>query len=228
MARILIVDDSAVMRKNLDIIFTQNGHKVIGEAVDGWQAIALYLELKPDLVTMDITMPKISGVEAVDQIIKIDDKAKIIMISALNQKQMVFEALKNGATHYVIKPIDPVKLMSIVNEVLGIRMREDAEKSDFKEKIEQGFIINNVNGYFEVMFNENLGLKDVDKLKTAVDGLLFIKPLKIVFDFNMLANISDLIINPIINMGYSVEKLGGIVEYQSENPELCSKLKEEG
>ena len=118
MARILIVDDSTVMRKNLYVIFTENGHEVVGEAMDGKQAIALYSELKPDLVTMDITMPKISGVEAVDFIVKKDQNAKIIMISALNQKQMVFEALKNGAKHYIIKPIDPIKLLGIVNEVL--------------------------------------------------------------------------------------------------------------
>ena len=89
MARILIVDDSTVMRKNLYTIFTENGHEVVGEAIDGKQAIVLYSELKPDLVTMDITMPKMSGVEAVNFIVNKDQNAKIIMVSALNQKQMV-------------------------------------------------------------------------------------------------------------------------------------------
>jgi len=118
MARILIVDDSTVMRKNLRAILTSSGHEIVAEACDGKQAFMLYLQFKPELVTMDISMPNMSGVEAVGQIIKKDPKAKIIMISALNQKQMVFEALKNGAKHYIIKPIDPTVLNSIVNSVL--------------------------------------------------------------------------------------------------------------
>lgn len=119
MARILIVDDSSVMRKNLYTILTQDGHEIVGEAADGNQAEIMYAQLKPDLVTMDISMPKMNGVEAVAAIIKQDSNAKIIMISALNQKQMVFEALKNGAKHYVIKPIDPDKLTAIVDEILS-------------------------------------------------------------------------------------------------------------
>lgn len=119
MARILIVDDSSVMRKNLYTILTQDGHEIVGEAADGNQADIMYAQLKPDLVTMDISMPKMNGVDAVAEIIKKDNNAKILMISALNQKQMVFEALKNGAKHYVIKPIDPDKLTAIVDEILS-------------------------------------------------------------------------------------------------------------
>jgi len=125
MARILIVDDSTVMRKNLNSIFTSNGHEVIGEAADGKQAVLLYSELKPDLVTMDITMPKMTGVEVVKQIISKDNSAKIIMVSALNQKQMVFEALKNGAKHYILKPIESSQLLGVVNEVLENNEEDD-------------------------------------------------------------------------------------------------------
>ena len=125
MARILIVDDSTVMRKNLRAILTSSGHEVVAEACDGRQAFMLYLQFKPDLVTMDISMPNMSGVEAVGEIIKKDPAAKIVMISALNQKQMVFEALKNGAKHYIIKPINPTVLNSIVNSVLEDKGVED-------------------------------------------------------------------------------------------------------
>jgi len=125
MARILIVDDSTVMRKNLRTILTSSGHEVVAEACDGKQAFILYTQYKPDLVTMDISMPNMSGVEAVGEIIKKDPAAKIIMISALNQKQMVFEALKNGAKHYIVKPIDPTILNGIVNSVLEDKDLED-------------------------------------------------------------------------------------------------------
>ncbi|MBC7959605.1 MAG: response regulator, partial [Vallitaleaceae bacterium] len=93
MAKILIVDDSIVMRKNLAAILRQGGHSIIGEASNGRQAVSQYFDLEPDIVTMDIPMPILSGVEAVRQIIKIDADAKIIMISAVNQKKMVFSAI---------------------------------------------------------------------------------------------------------------------------------------
>lgn len=220
MARILIVDDSTVMRKNLCSIFSKNGHEVVGEAVDGMQAIISYSNLKPDLVTMDITMPKVSGVDAVKEIIKKDSNAKIIMISALNQKQMVFEALKNGAKHYIIKPIDSNTLLGVVNEVLK---NEDKIVEKEKEEITQdkpGFKIDNKDGKFIIEFNEYLGTKDLSNIDTAIKGLLFIKPLNIVFDFGSLQNTSAELVKAIISFGKSVEESHGNLEYKSEDERI--------
>ncbi|BCZ48142.1 hypothetical protein psyc5s11_42090 [Clostridium gelidum] len=222
MARILIVDDSTVMRKNLYSIFTKSGHEVVGEAADGRQAIISYVTLKPDIVTMDITMPKLSGVDAVGEIIKKDINAKIIMLSALNQKQMVFEALKNGAKHYIIKPIDPDNLIAVVDEVL----RDDSKKVEKKktEIIEDkpGFEIDNKNGKFIVEFNEYLGEKDLISIDTAIKGLLFIKPLNMVFDFGDLHNTTDELVKSIIGFGKSVESSGGNVEYKSQDERISN------
>lgn len=118
MARILIVDDSIIMRKNLEYIFKQDGHEVVGQAINGKQAVSMYEELRPDLVTMDISMPMMSGTDAVSEIIKLDPCAKIVMISAINQKQMVFEAIKNGAKHYIVKPIEAENVRKTINAVL--------------------------------------------------------------------------------------------------------------
>lgn len=222
MARILIVDDSTVMRKNLYSIFTKNGHEVVGEAVDGRQAIISYITLKPDIVTMDITMPKLSGIDAVSEIIKKDSNARIIMLSALNQKQMVFEALKNGAKHYIIKPIDPDNLIAVVDEVL-----KDEPKKVEKKKVEiiedkPGFKIDNLNGKFIIEFNEYLGKKDLLSLDTAIKGLLFIKPLNIVFDFGSLQNITDELVKSIISFGKNIERSDGNVEYKSEDERISN------
>lgn len=226
MARILIVDDSTVMRKNLCAIFTRNGHEVVGEAIDGKQAIFLYLDLKPDLVTMDISMPKMSGVEAVDAIVKKDKNAKVIMISALNQKQMVFEALKNGAKHYIIKPIDPTKLLGIVDEVLEESTDNVIEIKDEVKEIEPGFKINNLNGKFIVTFNEHLGIKDHITLETAVKGLLFVQPLNIVFDFDNLNEITEAILHPIMRIGTTIVNSGGNLEYMSKSERISIMLQE--
>jgi len=118
MARVLIVDDSTIMRRNLKTILVQAGHTVVGEAVNGGQAHLMYRTYVPDLVTMDITMPNVNGIEAVKIIRKDFPEAKIIMVSALDQRSMVLEALKEGAKHYIIKPIDPETVIKVVDKVL--------------------------------------------------------------------------------------------------------------
>lgn len=223
MARILVVDDSTVMRKNLCTILMENGHEVVGEAVDGSEAVLLYSELKPDLVTMDITMPRMNGVEAVNYIIKNDKNAKIIVISALNQKQLVFEALKNGAKHYVIKPIDPVKFLGIVEEVLEHSKKEVILK---KEESNTGFTVLNIKGKFLFSFNKNLGLKDQVPLETAIKGLLFINPLNVVFYFEDLNEINDIMLQLIIKIGHSIIKSGGSLQYKNVDERVKKMLQE--
>lgn len=119
MARILIVDDSMIMRKNIEKIILSLGHEVVGHAENGQQAIELYKKFLPNLVTMDISMPLMNGIHAVTAILKIDPQAKIVMISAHNQKQMVFEALKNGAKHYILKPIESENVAGVIESVLN-------------------------------------------------------------------------------------------------------------
>jgi len=117
MANILIVDDSCIMRRNLRILLTKAGHTVISEASDGMQAYQEYLKHRPDLVTMDITMPKMNGIESLKQIIAADPDAKVVMVSALDQRNMIFEALQSGAKHYILKPIND-QTLEVIQEVL--------------------------------------------------------------------------------------------------------------
>lgn len=119
MARISIADDSVVMRKTLKRIVENMGHEVISEASNGDEIIKQYRDLKPDLVTMDITMPKTNGIDAVRELCSSYDNAVIVMVSAINEKRKVFEALKNGAKHYIIKPFDEDTAVGIIEMVLG-------------------------------------------------------------------------------------------------------------
>lgn len=104
MKKVLIVDDAAFMRLSLKTILEKSGFEVIGEASNGLEAIEKYMSLKPDIVTMDITMPEMNGVEAVREIKKLDSNAKIAMISAMGQEVWVKEAIMNGAKGFIIKP----------------------------------------------------------------------------------------------------------------------------
>jgi two-component system chemotaxis response regulator CheY len=119
MARVLIVDDAAFMRMMLKDILTKNGLEVVGEAVNGVDALEKYRELQPDIVTMDITMPEMDGLTAVKEIRAIHPQAKIIMCSAMGQQLIVLEAIQAGAKDFVVKPFQPDRVMDSINKVLG-------------------------------------------------------------------------------------------------------------
>ena len=116
--RILIVDDAAFMRMMIKDILSKNGFEVVGEAADGVQAIEKYHELKPDLVTMDITMPEMDGVTCLEEMIKRKPTTKIMIITALSDKGTGLKALKKGARGYLHKPITPEKLKDAFDKLL--------------------------------------------------------------------------------------------------------------
>lgn len=117
MTKILIIDDSRTSRKILRGIFENNGYEVIGEAVDGKDGVEKYKELKPDIATLDITMPVLDGVSALKEIIDFDKDAKVIMITAAGQQNNVVEAIKMGASEFVTKPFDEHIIVDVVSRL---------------------------------------------------------------------------------------------------------------
>jgi len=115
--RLLVVDDAMFMRRMLSDILEKGGHTVCGEASTGREAIERYKELKPDLVTMDIIMPDMSGIEAVKEIRKIDPHAKILMVSAMGQQALVLEAVQSGALDYIVKPFQPSRVLESIERI---------------------------------------------------------------------------------------------------------------
>ncbi|MDF2961009.1 MAG: response regulator with CheY-like receiver, AAA-type ATPase, and DNA-binding domain [Paenibacillus sp.] len=116
MARILIVDDAAFMRQFLKNMMLEMGWQVVAEASNGLEAISMYKQYRPDVVTMDITMPDMEGIEAVQEIIRMDPSAKIIMCSAMGQHRMVLKAIKAGAKDFLVKPFRRDRVVeSVVN-----------------------------------------------------------------------------------------------------------------
>jgi two-component system, chemotaxis family, chemotaxis protein CheY len=119
MARVLIVDDAKFMRMTLSNILNKAGHEVVGEGENGRDAIRLYRDLKPDLVTLDITMPEMSGLEAVKEIKKEFSNAKVIMCSAMGQQKMVVEAIEAGAKDFIVKPFDEARVVDAINRIIN-------------------------------------------------------------------------------------------------------------
>ncbi|MBP2664811.1 MAG: cheY 2 [Firmicutes bacterium] len=118
MSRVLVCDDSAFMRMMVKNLLIGMGHEIVAEAGDGKQAVQLYRQFKPDLVTMDITMPVMDGIQAVKHIHEEDPLARIVMVTAIGQKSIISDALKAGASGFVIKPFDPEQVQETVKKVL--------------------------------------------------------------------------------------------------------------
>jgi two-component system chemotaxis response regulator CheY len=117
MAKILVVDDAAFMRMRCLKILTEVGHKVI-EAANGAEAVEKYKEMKPHGVLLDITMPKMDGIITLQEIIKIDPRAQVAMVTAMGQRTMVISALKAGAKDFILKPFDGSRVLSTVEKLL--------------------------------------------------------------------------------------------------------------
>ncbi|MCI8509266.1 MAG: response regulator [Lachnospiraceae bacterium] len=119
MAKILIVDDSRTSRKILKGILEGEGYEIVGEATNGQEGYEKYIELKPDVVTMDITMPVLDGIEALKKIKSDHPDAKVVMVTAAGQKTKMVEAVQNGASEFVSKPFEPEQLKTIIDKVVG-------------------------------------------------------------------------------------------------------------
>lgn len=117
--KVLVVDDAAFMRMMLRDILAKNGFEVVGEADNGKIAVQMYNELKPDVVTMDITMPEMDGIAAVKEIKAADPNAKVVMVSAMGQQAMVIEAIRSGAADFIVKPFQPDRVLEALGKALS-------------------------------------------------------------------------------------------------------------
>ena len=116
---VLIVDDAAFMRMMLKDILTKNGYNVIGEGINGQDGFEKYAELKPDLVTLDITMPEMDGLTCLKKIRAYDGNANIVMVSAMGQQAMVIEAIQSGARDFIVKPFAADRILEAVRKAIG-------------------------------------------------------------------------------------------------------------
>lgn len=245
MANVLVVDDSVIMRRNLCNILTKMGHTVVAEAANGEQAYLRYKTFKPDLVTMDITMPVCSGIEALEKIMNEHPDAKIIMISALNQKHKVLEALERGAKHYIIKPIVADNIAKIVNKVLAMNdsleispISETALKKepDGEEKaavpVETAgnnsalpFTIRNIDNAFHIKISSNLNNDSLEMLSQAYSGLLFVRPLKVKLDFGLTDFLEEPLLEKLGQLVNDVLEVNGSIEITSQSQNFIQTVK---
>jgi two-component system chemotaxis response regulator CheY len=123
MGRLLVVDDAMIMRKLIKDVAVEAGWEIAGEASNGAEAVELYTALRPDLVTMDLVMPVMEGAEALRRIRSHDPEARVIVVTALNQKQTLMDSIHAGAFDFIVKPFDRQRLLNLL---VKIRARVDA------------------------------------------------------------------------------------------------------
>lgn len=117
MKRLLVVDDALLMRKMIGNVAAEAGWEVVGEAGDGLEAVRLYDQLRPDLVTMDVVMPGMGGLEALRRIRQHDPAAQVVMVTALNQKPTLLESIEQGAIDFIVKPFERERIINLLNKV---------------------------------------------------------------------------------------------------------------
>ena len=117
-AKVLVVDDAIFMRRMLADIIKEGGHEVIAEAANGEDGVKQFKEKKPDIVTMDIIMPGMGGIDAVREIVKSDEHAIVLMVSAMGQQQLVVEAIQAGARDFIVKPFEPSRVLNAIERLL--------------------------------------------------------------------------------------------------------------
>ncbi len=120
MAKVMVVDDAVFMRMTIKKMLEAHGHSVIGEAGNGVEAVKKYVEIKPEVVLLDITMPEMNGVEALKRIKEVDEKAKVIICSAMGHQAMVAQAIQSGAKDFVVKPFEEGRLAAAVDRVMAM------------------------------------------------------------------------------------------------------------
>ncbi len=117
--KIMVVDDAPVIRMMLKDILIHHGYEIVAEAENGAEAVEKYKSLKPDLMTLDITMPEKDGIQALEEILAFDPQAKVVMVTAIDQRDSLMKAIRLGAVDYIVKPFEDDRVVSAVNKVFG-------------------------------------------------------------------------------------------------------------
>lgn len=117
MPKLMIVDDATFMRLSIKKMLENHDYEIVAEASNGLEAVEMYEKYKPDIITMDITMPKMTGIEALREIKKLDSNAKVVMVSAMGQERLIREAVVNGAASFIVKPFQKDKLLEVLDGV---------------------------------------------------------------------------------------------------------------
>ena len=243
-ARILIVDDSAVARKILREIVTALGHEVVGEAASGSQAFIEYTRLKPDVVTMDLTMQGLGGAEATSKIIAAYPNARIIVVSAMEERRAVIDALERGARHFIIKPISKEQIAAVLHNVLQqvfdpqkhmerirkLRMAEEMSSlvNDDMSQCVPPYVISAQGGNLvHVVMNETITLTSFQSFLMEIEEHLT-DTSRVLFDFGSISRMNQELLVQLDKLVVDITTKSGMVRSISNNKEFVDSIARAG
>ncbi|MCE5284933.1 MAG: response regulator [Pelosinus sp.] len=239
-ARVLIVDDSAVARKSLRAIITDLGHEVVGEAENGSQAFVEYMKVKPDVVTMDLTMQGLGGAEATSKIIAADPKAKIVVISAMETRLAIIDALERGARHFIIKPIKPDKVALVIDNILHqefdlathlqrVRRLKEMDSASsgstgiIKMTLPPYRISAQDNRLVHIIITDSITETSLQTLSQEIEEYLG-DSIRILLDFGTMPYLSEAIVLGFGNIIQKIEERNGLVKAISNNERFAQSI----
>lgn len=239
-ARVLIVDDSAVARKSLREIINDLGHTVVGEAENGSRAFVEYTRLKPDVVTMDLTMQGLGGAEATSKIIAADPRARIIVISAMEARLAIIDALERGARHFIIKPIKSDKIAAALFNVL----RQDFDQNEHMERVRklkdmiaaEQIAVNKMvlppyrishdgNKLIHVMISDSITPNSFQSLALEMEEYLDCS-LRVLFDFGAMLHLEESLVLSFGGLIKKVEDNNGLVKAIANSERFVKSVSE--
>lgn len=235
MARILVVDDSSIMRRSMSSMLQQAGHEVAAEADNGLTACQLYMEHKADLVTMDLMMPDMDGMEAMRRIAAVDPLARIVVISASSDKEKIVEAIKAGASHFIIKPITYEKVVKVIKTVLEtdvspeqrLMMAERLKAGEVAPALafpigpalreEPSYVLENKHGKFiSISVKQGMDAAQAAQLATDIEDCLFSGHRRFLFDFGSVEHLPPDVMGEIAAAVASIQAEEGQVRAMAE------------
>ncbi len=231
MARVLIVDDSAVARQILREVVISLGHVVVGEVSNGSQAFVEFNKLKPDVVTMDLTMQGLGGAEATSKIIATYPEARIIVISAMEERRVVLDSLERGARHFIIKPISKEKVAAVLNNVLqqDVDLKKHLERVRKMKGLDDTTVGNIAGNYLppylisaqganlvHVVINPNITLISCQSLTLELREYLIGEP-RVLFTFGTMLTLDQAVLAKLNELVEIIEGKSGIVKAISNN-----------
>lgn len=184
MARVLIIEDNIIIRNTLKNFLNELGHTVVDELEDSYNLIDIYQKLQPDIITLDLMLKKTDGIHALKKLKRKFPDSKVIIISVINNKKDIFDALNFGADYFIIKPLSIEKLKKALNKVFISQNKVTKIRKLYKKQEDEKILeVKNVNGVLRIHILKPLNGKVIEKINKIVDGFLIIKPLNIVFTY---------------------------------------------
>jgi two-component system chemotaxis response regulator CheY len=220
------------MRNTIRDMLIEGGHDVVGEATNGLEGVLLCKKHSPSVITLDLHMPYMDGLEATNMIATAFPSSKIVMVSTENEKQKIMKALMLGASSYILKPFDKEKLLTSITQACENKNKrpQNAATMSGGKKIDVStlpyYCIQKKDNVHYVWISPNIFRDSINELQKDIERLCLIKPLLVAFDFANCATMTDLVLAQLVSVAHSIRIVGGTCKMLAQDKNFVKNLME--